>query len=76
MNTLNKKIQFVEFDNEINICLKSNEIINIPYSYTSRIKNSNKKELLNYKIIGDGIGIHFPNIDEDISLDGILNYKK
>jgi predicted metalloprotease len=39
------------------------------------MQNAKKEQLLNYRIIGGGIGIHFEEIDEDISLNGIVAYK-
>ncbi|MDP2849553.1 MAG: hypothetical protein Q8O20_00610 [Sulfuricurvum sp.] len=32
-------------------------------------------QLLNHHFIGGGRGIHFDDIDEDISLEGIIDYK-
>jgi hypothetical protein len=34
--------------------------------------NGNKRERKNYELIGEGEGIHWPDIDEDISVEGIL----
>jgi len=39
------------------------------------LAQAKKEELENYHLIGDGIGIHFEDIDEDISLNGIIRYK-
>jgi hypothetical protein len=33
------------------------------------------KKLSSYRLIADGIGVHFDKIDEDISLSGIVRYK-
>jgi hypothetical protein len=72
MNTLISKI---ELDDKILVYLTSGDILVIPYSYTSRIAKSTKKELSSYHLIGGGRGIHFEDIDEDISLSGIIEYK-
>ena len=44
-------------------------------SYTKKIQSATKEELFNYRLIGGGIGVHFEQIDEDISLSGIIYYK-
>jgi hypothetical protein len=31
-----------------------------------------KKERNHYELIGDGEGIHWPDLDEDISVEGLL----
>lgn len=36
------------------------------------LANSSEKEKNNYKVSSSGYGIHWPLIDEDISIDGLL----
>lgn len=38
-----------------------------------RLSEATKEQRDNFKIIGDGIGVHWPDIDEDISAEGMLN---
>ena len=77
MSTLKIKlvIKEVTFDDKIYIGLSSGDVLAIPYDYTPRLAEAEKKELLKYHLIGGGIGIHFDTIDEDISLNGIIKYK-
>lgn len=72
MNTLIKKL---EFSDKIYIYLDSQDILTVPYTYTQRLQNAPKDTLKNYRLIGGGIGVHFEDIDEDISLKGIISYK-
>jgi len=72
MNTLIKKL---DFGDKIYIHLQSSDILTIPYSYTKKLQTSEPSQLQNYHLIGGGIGVHFDDIDEDISLRGIINYK-
>lgn len=37
-----------------------------------KLKGQNKSVLSNYKLIGDGVGINWPELDEDLSLKGFL----
>jgi hypothetical protein len=70
MNTL---IKSVGFGNEkMYIELNSNKILTIPYSYTKKLKKASIGELQEYRLIANGIGIHFIKLDEDISLQGIF----
>jgi len=70
------KITKVTFDNQkIYVTLSSGDVLTLPYTYTYKIANASKEDLKSYRLIGDGIGIHFEKIDEDISLNGILRYK-
>ena len=72
MNTL---ITRLDFGDKIYVYLKSNDILALPYTYTKKIQNATKEQLLHYRLIGGGIGVHFEDIDEDISLSGIITYK-
>lgn len=72
MNTLISKI---ELDTKILVHLDSGDVLSLPYSYTKRIEQSSVSQLLNYHLIGGGRGVHFDDIDEDISLEGIIDYK-
>lgn len=72
MSTL---INRLDFGDKIYVYLQSGDILTIPYSYTDKIKKATKEELLTYRLIGGGIGVHFESIDEDISLKGIITYK-
>ncbi len=68
-------ISRLDFGDKIYVYLQSGDILTIPYSYTKKIQQATKEELLTYRLIGGGIGVHFESIDEDISLGGIIAYK-
>ena len=72
---MNTSITRIDFGDKIYVYLKSNDILTLPYSYTKKIKKATKEQLLNYRLIGGGVGVHFEEIDEDISLSGIIAYK-
>ncbi len=76
MSTLTSETLIVKLtlDDKIYVSLTSGDVLAIPYDYTQRLKNANKTQLENYRLIG-GRGIHFLDIDEDISLHGIIQYK-
>ena len=72
---MNTFINRLDFGDKIYVYLQSGDILTIPYSYTKKILGAKKEELLEYRLIGEGIGVHFEKIDEDISLKGIIAYK-
>ena len=78
MNTLNNKntrIKSLTFDDKIHITLTSDDVLVIPRDYTPALKTATQDVLEKYRLIADGIGVHFEELDEDISLDGIIRYK-
>ncbi len=75
MNTLKSRelIQSVGFGNDkMYIELNNNRVLTVPYSYTKKLANVSLNDLKDYRLIANGMGIHFEKIDEDISIDGII----
>ena len=75
MNTLKNKIliKSVGFGSDkLFIELSTNRVLVVPYTYTTRLAQATQEELKEYRLIGGGRGIHFPLIDEDISVEGII----
>ena len=46
--------------------------ITVPLSWYPRLAHGSEKERSNWQLLGDGIGIHWPDLDEDISVEGLL----
>jgi hypothetical protein len=77
---MNTAVNFVEprlqdikvTDDEIVAYLDDGRTICVPLTWSWRLSEATPKQRSNYKIIGDGQGIHWPQIDEDISADGML----
>lgn len=75
MSILNNKtlIKSVGFGNDkMYIELNTSRVLTVPYTYTKRLESATQTELKNYRLIANGVGIHFKDIDEDISVDGII----
>lgn len=46
--------------------------ISVPLAWSWRLSEATHKQRANWEIIGDGQGVHWPDIDEDISAEGML----
>src|SRR5215831_8958527 len=44
--------------------------VSVPLEWSWRLSDATPKQRARWEIIGDGQGIHWPDVDEDISLDG------
>ena len=44
----------------------------VPLVWFPRLSRATKGQLESYELLGDGEGIHWPEIDEDLSVDGLL----
>lgn len=63
----------VEFtDVSILVELEDGRTISAPLSWFPRLANASEKERENWELLGDGEGVHWPDIDEDLSVAGLL----
>ena len=46
--------------------------ITVPLVWFPRLASATKEKLENYELLGDGEGIHWPELDEDLSVAGLL----
>ncbi len=46
--------------------------ISVPVVWFPRLAEANAEQRAEYSLIGGGIGIHWPAIDEDLSVGGLL----
>lgn len=59
-------------DDEITAQLVDGRRISVPLVWSWRLTNATREQRRNYEIIGSGEGVHWPDIDEDISARGML----
>lgn len=59
-------------DETITAYLVDGRVISVPFAWSWRLSEATPEQRANYEIIGDGQGIRWPEIDEDISAEGML----
>ena len=59
-------------EEEIIAFLADGRTVSVPLAWSWRLSEASQKERENFQIIGDGQGIHWPDVDEDISVEGML----
>ena len=68
------RIARVEISDEtITAHLADGRIISVPLAWSWRLSEATPAERANWRLIGDGHGVHWPDVDEDISAEGMLN---
>ena len=78
MNTLAVEIRVPEAlnvlltDDTLSVDLSDGRSISVPIAWFPRLLHSSKQERNNWRLIGKGQGIHWEDIDEDISIEGLL----
>jgi hypothetical protein len=46
--------------------------LTVPLAWFPRLWQASPEARAKYRLIGGGVGIHWPDIDEDISVEGLL----
>jgi hypothetical protein len=60
-------------DETITAHLVDGRVISVPLAWSWRLSEATAAQRANWTLIGDGHGVHWPDIDEDLSADGMLN---
>jgi len=59
-------------DDDMILSLIDGRKVIVPLIRFPRLAHAEKDQLENYELLGDGEGIHWPDIDEDLSVAGLL----
>jgi hypothetical protein len=59
-------------DDALSVSLRDGRVISVPLVWYPRLLNATPDQRKNWKIAGGGYGIHWPDIDEDLSTEGLL----
>jgi hypothetical protein len=70
MATRIKEIDVTE--GTITAYLTDGRTMSVPLVWSWRLAEATPDQRANYEIMGDGHGVHWPDIDEDISAEGML----
>ena len=57
---------------ERTVQLEDGRTLAVPLVWYPRLLHGSKRERARWRFIGRGIGIHWPSLDEDISVEGLL----
>lgn len=59
-------------DDTLVVELADGRTISAPLAWFPRLLDATPKQRANWQIAGGGFGLHWPDIDEDISTEGLL----
>jgi len=67
------KAEYVKLtDDTLSVDLSDGKTISVPLEWFPRLVHATLEERNNWRLIGKGHGIHWDDIDEDISVKGLL----
>ena len=74
MVKLEPRISTIEVSDEtITAHLTDGRVISVPLVWSWRLANATPEQRKNFQIIGNGQGVHWTDVDEDISANGMLD---
>ena len=59
-------------DDTLGVDLVDGRTIIVPLAWYPRLLHATPEQRANWQVAGAGFGIHWPEIDEDLSTDGLL----
>ena len=59
-------------DDSLIVDLSDGRTVSVPLTWFPRLLHGTPTERNHWRLIGDGEGIHWPDLDEDISVENIL----
>jgi hypothetical protein len=59
-------------DDELIVDLVDGRTLIVPIAWFPRLLHATRSQRENWELLGDGEGIHWPEIDEDLSVAGLL----
>ena len=59
-------------DDTLSVDLADGRSLSVPLAWYPRLLHGSSAERGRYRLIGGGEGIHWPDLDEDISVEGIV----
>jgi hypothetical protein len=57
----------------LSVELSDGRTISVPLGWFPRLEHANEQKRKNWRLIGKGSGIHWEDIDEDISVEGLIS---
>lgn len=59
-------------DDALRVVLADGREVAVPLAWFPRLRDATAAQRQHWRFIGGGIGIHWPDVDEDISIESLL----
>lgn len=73
VSTYNRVKEVSVTEDLITFRLVEGRVVSVPLVWSWRLSEATPTQRNNFEIIGDGYGVHWPDVDEDLSLEGMLH---
>jgi len=59
-------------DESLSVTFADGRVLSVPLWWFPRLLAATPAQRTNWRLIGKGVGVHWPDIDEDLSAEGLL----
>jgi hypothetical protein len=59
-------------DGELVVHLEDGRTVHVPLEWFPKLRDASPNEIADWRLVGRGVGIHWPKLDEDLSVRGLL----
>ena len=71
--TADERVADVSFtEDSVSVALRDGRKISVPLTWYPKLLRATSEQRCNWKLAGGGYGIHWPDLDEDLSTEGLL----
>ena len=63
-------------DDTLTVDLSDGRTLSVPLAWYPRLSHRTSDERKRWRFIADGLGIHWPDLDEDVSIENLLAGKR
>ena len=70
--TLPRMIKVIVTDDTLSVDLEDGRTLSVPIGWYPRLSHGTAAERANVQIAGAGFGLHWPALDEDVGVEGLL----
>lgn len=60
-------------DDTLIVAFEDGRVLHVPLEWFPRLRSATPEQRANFRLIGRGVGIHWPELDEDLSVQGLLS---
>jgi len=64
------RVEVIESD--LVVHLEDGRIVSVPLEWFPKLRDASPEALGDWRLVGRGVGIHWPTLDEDLSVRGLL----
>jgi hypothetical protein len=63
-------------DGRMTVELADGRAVSVPIEWYPRLERATSGQRANWRLIGEGSGIHWPDLDEDVSIIGLIEGRR